>query len=262
MKKVYDIPKAHMRGNESIRRVYSEDEECPSLDTMCGGNREPKIAVLEGGDYDPCVSLIGGIGEMKSNGRTQCYNQDRVYDAYGLSTSIPTSFNPYYGIKENEPMEKESKYELSDRMQKYIVSKDDKYVVGKGVLNPTDAKSITTREGQTRADASSFLSPDCGDDTEIVANEDGYPTPKEEPRRKKLTIRKLTEGECYRLMAFEEEDEAACKDAGQSAANVYHQAGDSIVVTCLMAIFGELLGIDYRPIVEKYCDKLHSEVAS
>lgn len=75
-----------------------------------------------------------------------------------------------------------------------------------------------------------------------------------------MRIRKLTEGECLRLMGFEEKDTEACKEAGQSKANIYHEAGDSIVVTCLMAIFGELLGDEnYREKVEAYADRLHEE---
>jgi hypothetical protein len=32
----------------------------------------------------------------------------------------------------------------------------------------------------------------------------------------------------------------------QSNSSLYHLAGDSIVTTCLMALFGELLGIDWQ----------------
>ena len=77
----------------------------------------------------------------------------------------------------------------------------------------------------------------------------------------RLRIRKLTEAECYRLMGFESKDTEACRKAGQSKANIYHQAGDSIVVTVLMGIFGELLGCDYRKAIEEYTDKLHAEVS-
>lgn len=77
---------------------------------------------------------------------------------------------------------------------------------------------------------------------------------------KKLTIRKLTEDECYRLMGFQQEDTQACREAGQSKANIYHQAGDSIVTTCLIAIFGELFGLDYVPVIEEYAKKLSKEV--
>lgn len=75
-----------------------------------------------------------------------------------------------------------------------------------------------------------------------------------------LRIRKITEAECYRFMGFEKKDYEACRDAGQSAANIYHQAGDSIVTTCLVGIFGELLGLDYQAVTEEYADKLHREV--
>lgn len=82
----------------------------------------------------------------------------------------------------------------------------------------------------------------------------------EENKKPRLRIRKLTEGECYRLMGFEEKDTDACKAAGQSKANIYHQAGDSIVTTVLMGIFGELLGIpDYQAKIEAYADKLAGE---
>lgn len=77
----------------------------------------------------------------------------------------------------------------------------------------------------------------------------------------RLRIRKLTDAECYRFMGFEAKDHEACVKAGQSASSIYHQAGDSIVVTVLMGIFGELLGMDYRKAIEGYADKLHSEVA-
>lgn len=80
-----------------------------------------------------------------------------------------------------------------------------------------------------------------------------------ETEMKKLRIRKLTEGECYRLMGFERKDTEACRAAGQSKANIYHQAGDSIVTTVLMGIFGELIGADYETAITKFTDKLHNE---
>lgn len=75
----------------------------------------------------------------------------------------------------------------------------------------------------------------------------------------RLRIRKLTEGECYRLMGFEEKDTEACKAVGQSKANIYHQAGDSIVTTVLCGIFGTLLGLDYERAIENHSAKLHNE---
>ena len=41
--------------------------------------------------------VIGGIGEMKSNGGTQYYQQDRIYDE-NCAISVTTSFNPNYQV--------------------------------------------------------------------------------------------------------------------------------------------------------------------
>ena len=58
-------------------------------------------------------------------------------------------------------------------------------------------------------------------------------------------IRKLTERECFRLMGVKDEDYNKIKP-NQSKSSLYHLAGDSIVTTCLMAIFGALVDVDYR----------------
>ena len=61
-----------------------------------------------------------------------------------------------------------------------------------------------------------------------------------EIQRPSLRIRKLTPKECYRLMGFDDE---AFERAAQvnSNAQLYKQAGNSIVVDVLMAIFDNLL---------------------
>ena len=54
-------------------------------------------------------------------------------------------------------------------------------------------------------------------------------------------IRKLTPLECWRLMGFSDNDYYAAKSVGTSNAQLYKQAGNSIVVTVLEAIFRQLL---------------------
>lgn len=68
----------------------------------------------------------------------------------------------------------------------------------------------------------------------------GYRQPMIEEKKSNLRIRKLTPCECYKLMGFSEED---YKKASQvnSDSQLYKQAGNSIVVNVLMAIFGEML---------------------
>ncbi len=81
----------------------------------------------------------------------------------------------------------------------------------------------------------------------------------EETKIKRLRIRKLTEGECMRLMGFQEKDVDAMRKAGLSKSTIYHSAGDSIVTTVLMGIFGTLLEADYSQTIIDYTDSLHQE---
>ena len=57
---------------------------------------------------------------------------------------------------------------------------------------------------------------------------------------KDYKIRKLTPLECWRLMGFSDNDYYAAKSVGTSNAQLYKQAGNSIVVTVLEAIFRQL----------------------
>ena len=53
-------------------------------------------------------------------------------------------------------------------------------------------------------------------------------------------IRKLTPRECWRLMGFSDEDFDKAKEVN-SDTQLYKQAGNSIVVNVLMAIFKQML---------------------
>lgn len=115
---------------------------------------------------DIIPKLIGGIGEKKSNGGTQYYQQDRIYDGESIAMAHPANLpggSYMYGFEEKQ----------------------------------------------------------------------------------NLRIRKLTPKECWRLMGVKDEDFNLVKN-NQSESSLYHLAGDSIVTTVLMAIFGELLNIDYK----------------
>ena len=57
-----------------------------------------------------------------------------------------------------------------------------------------------------------------------------------------LRIRKLTPKECFRLMGFDDEDFEKVSQVNSNA-QLYKQAGNSIVVQVLEAIFRELLGV-------------------
>ncbi len=110
--------------------------------------------------------LIGGIGEKKSNGGTQYYQQNRIYSGEGVAMCHPANLpsgSYIYGFEEKQ----------------------------------------------------------------------------------NLRIRKLTPKECFRLMGVKDEDYEKIKP-NQSESSLYHLAGDSICSPVLMAVFGELLNIDYQ----------------
>lgn len=71
-----------------------------------------------------------------------------------------------------------------------------------------------------------------------------------EPNLREYRVRKLTEKECGRLMGIKDNDiEKIGKNLSRSAQ--YHCFGDSIVTTCLMSIFGQLLGQNQAEIETK-----------
>lgn len=57
-------------------------------------------------------------------------------------------------------------------------------------------------------------------------------------------IRKLTPLECWRLQGFDDEDFDKAQVAGISNTQLYKQAGNSICVNVLEAIFTNLLGVE------------------
>lgn len=60
-----------------------------------------------------------------------------------------------------------------------------------------------------------------------------------------LGIRKLLPKETFRLMGLKDEDIDKIMEH-QTDSSGWHLAGDSIVTTCLMSIFGSLLDIDWQ----------------
>lgn len=203
----------------------------------------------------------GGLGEKRSNRNTQWYNQDRVYDSRRVSPSIETAFQPWYLTMEEHMESKHIKpMKLSDFADKVAAE-----WFGYKIYEFKDREGRELKANDEIA-AFCFLPEELDEEghlynlTVIVSDKRFELKKGEKTKALCYRIRKLTEGECYRLMGFEEKDAEACEAVGQSKANIYHQAGDSIVTTVLMGIFGELLEVpDYQAKIEAYADKLAGE---
>lgn len=163
--------------------------------------------------------VIGGIGEKKSNGGSQWYQQDRIYDNE-IAISVTTSFNPYYVVqnKKGDTMLK-SKINLKSKCKR-LSALVDKTVFEEGKVLSMDLYNQTTNENTSQR-----LTEPHHNSQRLF---DG------------LRIRKLTPCECWMLMGFDKSDYEKASQVN-SDTQLYKQAGNSIVVNVLEAILTNLL---------------------
>lgn len=231
--------------NEMTGRVYSGDGLWDTIRTMQGGCLEPKVSEpLAYDEQNRCIRKDGTCGCIVTDGSSPKHNnrviEPIIWDGFNQriradSECVGTiTQNVGADLKRNgqgviEPIDK---YDLSDTMKRYINSYDDKYKVSDGNLTINDKIAVTktTREGCTRADSSDYISADM-EDNKNIAGIDCVP----------YRIRKLTPKECWRLMGFTDADVDKAVAVGISNAQLYKQAGNSIVVQVLEAIFKQML---------------------
>ena len=96
----------------------------------------------------------------------------------------------------------------------------------RGTVQKDKAQTITTMGGEN-----------VGTIREVI--------PEEVEKAKETGLSKLTPKECYRLMGLKDKDIVLISEHQNDRTN-WHLAGDSIVSTCLMALFSQLLGIDWK----------------
>lgn len=141
-------------------------------------------------------------------------------------------------LKLRDLLEKDvdDKYYLSEKMERYILGNalgtvnKDYYDRSKAIFNKDVAYTITTEQNK-RLGTTNYLAE--GYDGELKA----YDYLK---IRSSIKLRKLTEKECFRLMGFDDKDCDVLRDNGISRTQIYKQAGNSIVVSVLEAIFNEI----------------------
>lgn len=147
------------------------------------------------------------------------------------SNYISSDFPDNFGLKEVYAYDEQNKYIRKDGCVGTLTTDGSSPKHNNRIIEPLVWDGYNQ---QVRADSSvvGTLTRQCGAD--LKRNGQGII---ESPYR----IRKLTPRECWLLMGFESKDIDNAIASGMSNAQLYKQAGNSIVVNVLMAIFKQML---------------------
>ena len=209
------IHMGNMRGGkwentiERSARFYNPNGISPTLTTLTRGQQEVKI-----GEVMP--RLVGGVGEMKSNSGTQFYQQDRIYASDTVAMAHPAQIpggSYMYAVEEE--------IEVFEKQVRIAASR------GRDPENPS------CREREQNLSQRLELGEEGMANTLTTVAKDNLCV------ETVVRVRRLTPKECYRLMGFSDEDFDKAK-AVVSDGQLYRQAGNSIVVDVLEAIFTNL----------------------
>lgn len=212
------------QGQSQGYRVYDTNGLSVTLASEAGG-----LGAKTGLYLEP--KLVGGVGEI--NFGKQYRQGNRIYDADEVACCLTAE--PVGNTGGNSYLYKVN--EQPNKKQQMCNS-----LIEQGKVKPYDvirhSFSESRMKGEREIAEENNMSPtldtrcDC-----LGVTEPNY------------RIRKLTPLECFRLMGFSDEDFYKAKSAKISNSQLYKQAGNSIVVQVLMAIFGEYYGIDWKPLV-------------
>ena len=199
-----------IKGQDCIKRAYGTDKIAPTLTTMQGGMREPKI--LCEGNINPSGKGMNG----------------NVFNSRGISPTLTT--NKGEGSKILIPQatmqDKRGEPERVDTLD-FVGGIGDKDWVGdnkKLSRNYPQGNRVYSDKGIACSQTSNGGG--LGGSTGLYLTN--------------YRIRKLTPRECFRLMGMRDDDIDKIQQAGISNTQQYKMAGNSIVVDVLEAIFRNL----------------------
>ena len=198
-----------IKGQDCIKRAYGTDKIAPTLTTMQGGMREPKI--LEDLDF------VGGIGD-----------KDWAGDGKKLSRNYPQG-NRVYSDKGIACSQTSNGGGLGGPTGLYLVELP--CICASRGRNPENPSS---REAGLPTEQRLEFNTKGTSNTITTVQKDNYVV---EPS---FRIRKLTPRECFRLMGMGDDDINKIQQAGISNTQQYKMAGNSICIPVLEAIFKEL----------------------
>lgn len=206
--------------NEALNRIYSDEGISPALDTMQGGNREPKI--MTSNDIANTVRT-SGRGSLDRHSWDLVLDEPVICASRGRNPEKPTS------RKSGEPTKQMIEINTSGCSNTLTTVQKDNYAIvpdaTQGVVI-TDLYNQKTEVKETvgTITANTGTVGHCGN---FLIHE-------------QLRVRILTPLECWRLMGFTGDDFYKAADVNSNS-QLYKQAGNSIVKHVLMAIIGQMI---------------------
>lgn len=191
-----------------LNEVSSQDGVAPTLNTMQGGHREPKINTV-------------------INAREITHGAESVYSPEGITPTITA--RDYKGAKlvaEGLPIREETE---ASGVNQGVVLPAIGASRGRNIDNPSDRTPGNDVEQRLE------LNNGGTSNTLTSVQKDNYVV---EPL---LRIRKLTPLECWRLQGFTDEQHNAVEASGISNSQRYKQAGNAVTVNVIEAIGTRLL---------------------
>ena len=246
--KCLQVGKLDMKNMDCVKRVYSPEGLCPTLTTMEGGHRQPKIIESTKMLQLPRENNKGGVKERDICPTiTSAKFQDNnfIVEEKNLKQELCDKLIAENKVKENDVIRhsytksrlagevkttnnisptldtrcdclgvvvKSKNKRLLSMIDKIKPDKETKYIDAYNQKIKKEAGTITTRVDSSNC---SFVYAD-------------------------YRIRKLTPKECWRLMGFSDSDFEKAQKVNSNA-QLYKQAGNSIVVNVLEQILAKLL---------------------
>lgn len=207
--------------NDQINRVYSPEGLAPTVLTKTGGGRETKVLVREATKKGYAEAYEGdSINLEQPNSKTR---RGRV----GKQVSQTITTSPQQAVA----VAMRGRYNADGQIEQNVEVSDREY-----------ANALTTVQKDSLVAEPQIIEDFYKSRDERVYKE--YSPSLRADRtglkvKTMLRIRKLTPKECFRLMGFEDEDFEKA-EAVNSNTQLYKQAGNSIVVDVLEALFKSL----------------------
>lgn len=207
-------------------RIHSVNKVSPTLNTMQGGDRQPKVAVV-------------------GNTSNTNHNAHNVHDIEGLSPTIAA--RDYKGAKQVAiPVLTPDRVNKRQNGRRFKEDNDPMFT-----LTSQDRHGIAIREATKKGyaiakkgDSVNTSYPDSKTRRGRVGKQVAQTLQAGEVNQGVVTnnirIRKLTPLECWRLQGFSDEQYYKAKNSGVSKSQLYKQAGNAVTVNVVDAIVGAI----------------------